>query len=259
MPARHPHGFTLIELLVVISIIALLIALLLPALSQAREVASRIQCASNERQIGIGLASYAADHKDRIPGGYGAGVNPGFTNWGAGLFSPTAWVGGGARPAGRYGTGALIKYLDGPAAFFDPTWTIGGRTAEEVFGDYADWLADTDGNGPPGAYMYRPVPYPEAGADPTSYRDAQRRLDLSRYGGGFVILACWASNEHQPGLDVQAHAMAGYNYLYRDGHAGWRSDPEQAFYIHPSDHGDSSATYIGRLADAHFFTDADSQ
>lgn len=54
-------GFTLIELLVVISIIALLVSILLPALSKARENAKRTQCASNLHFIGIGLSTYAAD------------------------------------------------------------------------------------------------------------------------------------------------------------------------------------------------------
>ena len=63
---RQP-GFTLIELLVVISIIALLIAILLPALGEARKAAQTIACASNVRQITIALAAYQVDEKGFFP------------------------------------------------------------------------------------------------------------------------------------------------------------------------------------------------
>ncbi len=60
---KHSRGFTLIELLVVISIIGVLISLLLPTLSQSREVAINISCTTNLRQIGTASATYQADFK----------------------------------------------------------------------------------------------------------------------------------------------------------------------------------------------------
>jgi prepilin-type N-terminal cleavage/methylation domain-containing protein len=60
---QNGRGFTLIELLVVISIIALLIGLLLPAIGKARKSARVVLCSSNMRQIGVGLQNYAADGK----------------------------------------------------------------------------------------------------------------------------------------------------------------------------------------------------
>ena len=66
---RHRWAFTLIELLVVIAIIAILAAMLLPALAGAKEKAKRITCVNNIRQAILSVHMYGMDHRERVPSG----------------------------------------------------------------------------------------------------------------------------------------------------------------------------------------------
>jgi len=104
-------GFTLVELLVVIGIIALLMSILMPSLSRAREQANAIKCANDIRQLATGMTMYVADSKGALP--YG---NPGTSTAPGWMYDPTRLSMPRRQEDVQYGT--YHKYLNGDYGFW---------------------------------------------------------------------------------------------------------------------------------------------
>jgi len=110
---RRQSAFTLVELLVVIGIIALLIAMLMPALKRAHAQALAVQCTSNQRQLMMGFLLFANDHKNRLPGN--------FVDYQQKDPDKHAWlVDAGVDPQKAPQCGTLFKYVRNPNVYRCP-------------------------------------------------------------------------------------------------------------------------------------------
>ena len=221
---RTPSGFTLIELLIVISIIAVLISLLLPALSFAKESAIRVACLSNMRQAGMYLHAYA-DENDLTY------IPQTQLNGGGGVHHVRHWTRELMVAEGVYKTlfcPNLTPILEDPSL---QPWK--GHRYNDIDGD--SYFITYIGmvylgrrlKGP--ATISNPVNSPTGPQDPTDWLllAEQIYLDLNRPGGKVVSvraaghLGNGGGTNYWTGSRIDGIDPAGGNHLYNDGHGEW--------------------------------------
>jgi prepilin-type N-terminal cleavage/methylation domain-containing protein/prepilin-type processing-associated H-X9-DG protein len=193
------HGFTLIELLVVIAIIAILAAMLLPALSRANSRASAVQCVSQMRQIGLATTMYADDNDGALPRSSHSAMAYGQLPWGY----------------------ALVPYLLGKQYTQpDSLWT---NLFTTLYHCPKDQGRKTD-------WSYGKNVYPELSADETGGPTWSRLSQIPRSTATVLYAEKISSSmaDHlmanmwldgaQPEVDRNRHDQRS-NYVFCDGHA----------------------------------------
>lgn len=227
-------GFTMIELLVVITIIAMMISLLLPALSRARGLAQRVQCATNLRSIGQAIQIYAANNENQYP------CNSSMARSGFGLpflaMTNGQQENGQAAPAGL-GLLYTTQMINNPTMFYCPQPGYYGPYCT-VNHQYLPTLVQQGGTINWGSvaygycyyYQIQPLQFPGVSQRFTGIQFTQTPVDPGSTVLASDLTVNLAGNWNWPGpLPASNHTVTssgqpdGGNTLYNDGSVSWKN------------------------------------
>lgn len=219
------RGFTIIELLVVISVIAVLVAMLLPAIKKARDRTRRAVCLNNQRQMVIALMGYMNEHNGWVPPGVrgAGGSEKGYE--GSFAFDQFIKLHLGGRPDGYVYNGVLFpNYVTDPMLYYCPSGPDPlSDGAGQPFPMREFHIANMRNN--TNSWL------PSWGAAWSHYYTRHRVT----HGGDLIDAADdydkWAVADmaHDGGIKVPHH-LDGYNVTYFDGHGKWMGAPDMAYF-----------------------------
>jgi prepilin-type processing-associated H-X9-DG protein/prepilin-type N-terminal cleavage/methylation domain-containing protein len=219
--SRSPRAFTLVELLVVIAVIAILIALLLPALRGVREQARQLSCASNLRQTGVLLMAYANQSNQYMPLAFTDYMNPADprTNWPKAL-EDLKVVQSSHNVAS---TPAMSKF----SMLYCPAYRVDVRRSYAMPRTKDDNSSRSIGGAVRGRWPGRPIGSWEkyyVWTRLTEFvRPAQRIALIESKDNDLAVGENWG--DYVNTWDTARH-RGGANYLFVDGHVEWRREFE---------------------------------